>query len=119
VTPGFDRYRRAIAEVYDDFQLVGHVVTRVVLVWSVAGPFWRRHPVRPVELVEWRLTPVPKPGGTVTTGLSRCGHVEDGVVFDTDTQLGEWDQGWWVWRGKMLRLTWLPPPGDSSPVLLP
>jgi len=27
-----DRYRRAIAEVYDDFQLVGHVVTRVVLV---------------------------------------------------------------------------------------
>jgi len=47
-----DRYRRAIAEVYDDFQLVGHVVTRVVLVWSVAGPFWRRHPVRPVELVE-------------------------------------------------------------------
>lgn len=105
---------------YDDFQLVGHVVTRVVLVWSVAGPFWRRHPVRPVELVEWRLTPRRRNrGGTVHTGPSRCGHVEDGVVFDTDTQLGEWDQGWWVRRGKMLRLTWLPPPGGSSPVLLP
>jgi len=108
--PRLDRYRRAIAEVYDDFQLVGHVATRVVLVWSVRSSRWRRNPTHPVELLEWRMTPVAPqtPWTTAPPGPARCRPLEEGVVFDTDRQLDEWDQGWWVWRGKMLRLTWLP-----------
>jgi len=108
--PRLARYRQATAEVFDDFLLVGHLSTRVVWVWSVAGPLWRRHPTRPVELLEWSVTPPPAGApGRIIAGTGTPPNMSgQGVVFDIDAQLGDWEPGWWVWRSRMFRLTWLP-----------
>ena len=66
--PRLGRYRQATAEVFDDFLLVGHLSTRVVWVRSVAGTLWRRHLTRPVELLEWSVTPPAGAPGRIIAG---------------------------------------------------
>ena len=96
--PRLARYRQATAEVFDDFLLVGHLSTRVVWVWSVAGPLWRRHPTRPVELLEWSVTPMPAGApGRIIAGTGTPPNMSgQGVLFDStpSSATGSWVGGY-------------------------
>jgi hypothetical protein len=89
--PRLARYRQATAEVFDDFLLVGHLSTRVVWVW-------RRHPTRPVELLEWSVTPMPAGApGRIIAGTGTPPNMSgQGVLFDStpSSATGSWVGGY-------------------------
>jgi hypothetical protein len=99
-----DRYRTGIAVVRDGDVLAGHLATRVDVLWTVAGPFWRRRHIDPLERVEWVLVFQP--------GANRYGYqrVVDKLEIEEDeleAVLEEWDANRFQLIGPVLQLEWL------------
>jgi hypothetical protein len=96
--PAFAPYRRAAAALYDGELLVGQLLARTNVWWTVRGPFWRRRYEDPVERVEWFVTfeagvPEAHPDGW-----------DDGV----DADVSDLAAGQFRYRGKAWRVDWLP-----------
>jgi hypothetical protein len=76
---------------------VANLVTRVVVWWTVEGPWWQRRHVRPVERVEWFLS-----------FADDCEHRHSsGWADGVDADREELDRGEFIYAGQRLRLTWL------------
>jgi len=50
-----DPYRRGVVRAFESDIEVGYLWSRVVVWWTVAGPFWRRRHIDPREQMEWFL----------------------------------------------------------------
>lgn len=96
-----DPYRRGAASVFDGDVLVGHLVTRVQVWWTVVGQLWRRRGVDPVEKVEWLLAVAP--GESHRFGGRD--YVDD-VQHDTDALIEELSADRFDLWGRAYRLEW-------------
>lgn len=95
--PRLDRYRRAAARLSDGDRLAAHLLTRVNEWWTTEGLWWRRRNVNPQERVEWLLTFQP--------GFDLA-H-PDGWADGVDAAVPDLDQGYFLYRGRRLRVVWL------------
>lgn len=95
--PRLDRYRKAAGRLYDGDVIAAHLLTRVNVWWTMAGPWWRRRHVDPQERVEWLLDFQP--------GFDLAHH--DGWADGVDAAVDELDQDHFLYRGQRLRVVWL------------